>query len=832
VSAAEDNAEAVALWDRYDEVGELSLLDRAIGLLRRGLGEPGVPSAIQLILKHNLVGALLARALRSGRLEEVREAVFLAQEVARHTDSTDPRYPGRVNNVGYTLQQYFLRTRDTSVLAEAVAAFEVAFGFDASPAHAGNLAEALRHSFGVHRDPAVLDRAVALARSAAAVDRRHLLFARFQANLALLLHTRYRVTSDPAELIQARRSILAALAGTPSGHPNEAERMSTYVSVLHEIYRQHETASNLNAFRAAARRAEKVVPQEHPSHTGVLHLRALADFHQARTTGNRAAQATSRLWFRQGVDAVTLPVAERVGVARSWAAAALLHGDLAEAGWAFARAVELLPLTAARHLQPLDRQREIAQFSSLVSDAAACALAADDARLALTLLEQGRGVLIGQAVESWQELDRLEQIRPDLARTFRRLRLQPVPDDENDSLASSFADAEQRRQAAEEWDALLVAVRREPGFDDFLRAPSLDQLLTAGREGPVVIVNVSELRCDTLIVGPSGLRRLPMPWLDGAEVGEQATAFTEAVRSGRDPARSPTQQAAAEATARAVLAWLWRAVTGPILSELGLTGTRGPLPRLWWVSTGALALLPVHAAGEYAAPGAVSGDSALDHVVSSYTPTVRSLLHHRAQVAGRARDEPGPALVVALTSTPGAGALPGADVEARLLIDELWPDARILRDAAATRAAVLAALPGRRRVHFACHARSGGETALLLHDHQEAPLTLTDIAELHLTEADLAYLSACETTVSPLALADEAVHLTGAFHLAGFHHVIGTLWRAADDVSARVAQSCHRAVLATGTAGSARALHRAVQTERQLAPAVPTLWSAHLHTGI
>ncbi|MGW7788044.1 hypothetical protein, partial [Streptomyces tricolor] len=66
----------------------------------------------------------------------------------------------------------------------------------------------------------------------------------------------------------------------------------------------------------------------------------------------------------------------------------------------------------------------------------------------------------------------------------------------------------------------------------------------------------------------------------------------------------------------------------------------GPLPRLWWCPTGALALLPLHAA---VLPCTGDGPPsppvyAHDLVVSSYVPTLGSLLHARerpAPVAGR-----------------------------------------------------------------------------------------------------------------------------------------------------------------------------------------------------
>ena len=63
----------------------------------------------------------------------------------------------------------------------------------------------------------------------------------------------------------------------------------------------------------------------------------------------------------------------------------------------------------------------------------------------------------------------------------------------------------------------------------------------------------------------------------------------------------------------------------------------------------------------------------------------------------------------------------------------------------------------------------------MLHDHEDTALTVAEIAQLDLPDADLAFLSACNTTDTAPRLVDEAVHITGAFHLAGYRHVIGTL---------------------------------------------------------
>ena len=55
-------------------------------------------------------------------------------------------------------------------------------------------------------------------------------------------------------------------------------------------------------------------------------------------------------------------------------------------------------------------------------------------------------------------------------------------------------------------------------------------------------------------------------------------------------------------------------------------------------------------------------------------------------------------------------------------------------------------------------------------------------------------------------LLDETIHLTAAFQLAGYPHVIGTLWTIYDSIAVDVARAFHLA-------------------------AVPAKWAAYLHTG-
>jgi hypothetical protein len=152
-------------------------------------------------------------------------------------------------------------------------------------------------------------------------------------------------------------------------------------------------------------------------------------------------------------------------------------------------------------------------------------------------------------------------------------------------------------------------------------------------------------------------------------------------------------------------------------------------------------------------------------------------------------------------------------------------DSKMLAEAVRVRREALA-------MTAAGHPGRTGLSLLYLDDHDTDPLTVADVASRRLP-GGLAYLSACETTVTSVALVNESVHLTGAFQLAGYQHVVGTLWRAGDYPSALLARDFYTALVAggAGASGAARALHQATTQLRRQFPDRPTLWAGYIHAG-
>jgi CHAT domain-containing protein len=184
-------------------------------------------------------------------------------------------------------------------------------------------------------------------------------------------------------------------------------------------------------------------------------------------------------------------------------------------------------------------------------------------------------------------------------------------------------------------------------------------------------------------------------------------------------------------------------------------------------------------------------------------------------------------LLVGMPTTPGGHpALDGVATELEHLTG-LLPEHSVLMGPRATRKSVLAALPQHSVVHLACHGASNWDdpmaSGLLLHDHQDSPLTVADLAGLDLGDAQMAYLSACDTAVGNQRLADESVHLTSALQLAGYRHVIGTLWPVGDLTSARVTRDFYAKLMEEASATprverAPYALHKAIRGNPQYPP--------------
>jgi CHAT domain-containing protein len=200
---------------------------------------------------------------------------------------------------------------------------------------------------------------------------------------------------------------------------------------------------------------------------------------------------------------------------------------------------------------------------------------------------------------------------------------------------------------------------------------------------------------------------------------------------------------------------------------------------------------------------------------------------------------------VTMPTTPGQRSLDGVDRE-KLIVDEACKDVyscEVLKCPTAQR--VLEDMARSDIIHFACHGASDptnpSDSHLLLQRiGVSGPvvdrLTVSSITNIEKPgRAWIAYLSACSTAeVKASSLADEGLHIVSAFQVAGFAHVIGSLWSVDDDVCAQVARLFYEDLTKSSKTlysnrSVAAALRSAVLQVRSTCD--PSTWAAFIHSG-
>jgi tetratricopeptide (TPR) repeat protein len=816
----------------------------------------------------------------TGRIELLKEAVDASRKAVIATAEANPDRADYLNSLGGSLQKLYESTGQTEVLVEAVQAGRDAAG--ASPAnhpfralYLCNLGGALQRLFDRTQRAADLAEAVEAGReSVRTAPRDHPNRALLLASFGSALQEAFDQTGRTQYLSEAVRIKRDALAALPLGHVHRVGYLSNLSTSLITRFRSLGEIDDLAEAVQVGRDAVAAAPDDYIDKEKSLSNLGLALTLLFEQTGKPEHLEEARQCFRLIVANPLGSPGRRITAYRQLAVLAdRTERGAREALAAMEAAVALVPLALPRALDRSDREHQLGELGSFAGAAACAAVEAHDAQRAVQLLEATRGVLVADSIDARSsDLTRLREAHPELAERFESLRLRrealEVPDNAPtvitaaaripDAGGVSWTDvlyeeaqarSRARAQAQEEWLRLVDEIQAVDGFGDFLGTPTIDDLAAQAGEGPVVFIVTSQRRCDALILSNepgARVRSVPLEGLTEAEAYRQTARLVGATYAAADAASTPAGRRAAQQQILEVLAWLWDTVTEPVLTALGHTAARprpddADCPRVWWCPVGPIAAMPLHAAGHHA--DLLSEDperraeprTVLDRVVSSYTTTVRALAYARARPA---RPEPR-TVIVAVPDAPGTDRLAGAQEE-REIISSLIPEAHILPHP--TRETVLTALELEQYpiAHFACHGYADwsrpADSRLILYDHLETPLTVADLNTRHVTGA-LAYLSACESTMPSPRLADEALNMAGAFHLAGYARVVGTLWSVNDQVAKFLAAGFYAILTKNGTeppdtTRAPYALHQATRELRVRYPAAASLWASHTFTGI
>ncbi|KAI3324109.1 hypothetical protein HD806DRAFT_494139 [Xylariaceae sp. AK1471] len=759
--------------ERYDQNHSVADLDKAIRLLR--LAVDITPKERDTDLRdylHELGNLFAYKYFETTALSDIDEAVRLLQEAVELTANENGEERGRVlHDLAKRLGQRYDRTNSLSDLNEVLQAAREASALTSEEnkvqlaACLNTLGLALRARYSKLGDEADLEEGKkVLWKAIDQSEEDYTVQANTYNTLACLFSTRYDKTSDLVDLEEAIQLTKKAVDITPFEDAPHATWSSNLADLLHEKYQATGSTDDLD--------------------------HAVINYHHALCQ-----------WMS--------PIGERVEAGLKALQACRLTMNWDQAREISETSIGLIQKLTPRSLEIEDKQYVLGRVAGIVSEAVAVALQTDQGPfVALNILERGRGVIAASILEMRSDLTDLQEHYPQLAEQFVRLR----DDMELPSVANRVGGiirhkkkpwrlpAQERFDMATKLNEVIDEIRQKPGFGAFLLQPTAEDMQAAAECGPIVVINVNDFRSDAILIEQHQIRSLPLPRMNTAEIEAQ-------IRT---------------AQGFEVLVWLWDVLANPILTSLGINhapSNAEELPRVWWIPTGPLSRLPLHAAGRHMDR---SGETVLDRVVSSYSSSVRAIINCRRWpvAAPTAQDE---AVLLGMSHTPGLGQLYFAANE----VAEVRKTCKMLSlnvvEPQSKKRDVMLSLKTCKIFHFAGHGYTDTsdplQSYLVLEDWRKHRLAVADLLQIDLRRSQpfLAYLSACGTAqIEDNEHLDESMHLISAFQLAGFRHIIGTLWQVNDRCCADLARITYEAIGAQGITDDSvcRGLHKATRALR------------------
>ncbi|KAM3533265.1 hypothetical protein MY4038_003490 [Beauveria bassiana] len=738
---------------RFEPTRTKDDLDRTIQLLEQALVLTTSTDTNWALQSHNLGDCYGERFEINGHIEDLNRGIMLLEQAATSSAQTrDMQLQGRsLSNLAYRLRRRFDWTGSMNDLNRAIAACERSSHMSVENHDLAErmtcLGTCLARRFERAGSTEDLDRALQVLRSAVRLmptDYQH--YGETLNNLGTTLGLRYGMTKSATDLDDAIEATGKALKALPSDDPVRILALSNLAIWLSMLSEEKGLRSDLDRAIEVSGEAIKILPVDHVQRPLMLNNRGQFFLRRMKLDNSTCDQTLALDHFQQGLDCPNTRPTVRATLAQSCGEIFISRLDWQRAASMLGTAVDLLPLLSPKSLQHLDKQHELKRFQGLSSIAVSVALNANLGPVhALQLLESGRNIISNMLMEVRADISVLEQHHPDLAKEFCRLRdVLDTPESTAGVSGTSNNRTESRMKADDDLRDVLGKIRLCHGFERFALPPDENEIKAAANPDPIIVVNANAYRSDAILITKDQIRLLELPNLKAIEV---LCLFLKARQSGMHSSSSTSK----------LLGLLWDTLCEPVLDALGYCSpvTDDNWPHVWWIPVHGLSILPLHAAGHHELR---SGRSVIDRVMSSYATSVKQLIRgresHNRQSAGPPSNK---ALVIGMSDTPAfgqSGSLPFAATEVAM-VERVCSSLKLqLSRPELRRASVLGQLRSCRIFHFAGHGKT----------HELEP-------------------SKCGAALSGIVLPDEAINLASAFQLAGFRHVVGTLWEVRDKSS-------------------------------------------------
>ncbi|KAK6356077.1 hypothetical protein TWF718_000451 [Orbilia javanica] len=654
-------------------------------------------------------------------------------------------------------------------------------------------------------------------------------------NLSKCYSSRFERLGNQEDLEKAIEAAQKAISTTFEDDPDAAGYFNDLSIYYHSKFDRLGMSKDLE--RAMEYAQQAVAATSENSLNKAACLNNLSNCYSSRFDeyGSREDLAKAIIYTKDAFSTLYVSLLSKVRIWKRLSLLYYLFGDRTRAANTAADAIFLLPWVSPRYNPRHDQEHTISQASVLSS--LACSLALQAGRPAIEafgLIEIGRAVTASLAIDLQTDVFALREFYPELYERYETLRYQfsVVSSGEFDVLPESKTPKSHRDKSSHierELTRVEDEIRMMPGFAGFQLPPRPEELKEMAKEGPLVAFNISDIRSDALIITNTEIKALNLEYLDYAEAVRRMSGMSQI--SNRHPqVLYKNNERMAE-----LLKWLWLVAVKPVFEELGFleraTLPKGPeLPRIWWVTGGVMGPAPLHVAGIYnGLDEKLPMESAIDFAISSYISTAKALKFARDRLQRQVTEVQGEALLISAHDDDL-----DFEGEIRSIEGVIERHFRTVRLRNGSKEEALRHIEQSSIVHFSCHGISVGfepsseppkspsDSFLLLAGSLESlddpaeKLTVDDLVKIKHPRAQLAFLAACSTAgISAEKLKDEMIHIANTFQLAGYPHVVGTLWQADDEAATFISKAFYENLLRDGPQnlryGVATALHQAIR---------------------
>ncbi|KAG8753507.1 hypothetical protein FRC12_011518, partial [Ceratobasidium sp. 428] len=622
----------------YKTFGRLQDLEAAISCLSTALSRspddhPGTPAIL-----NNLANALSSRYNRLGVLADLDEAINNQVQAVNHTPDDHPGKPQRLTNLGTLYHDRFQRLGDFTDLEEDITCQLRALAI--SPRQhtlryvpCVNAGAALFTRFRHTKNLSDINGAIENFKEALTVvplghtDEHILLNNLGTAQYSRFCHLRELVDLEEAIDLQTRAALLLS-----DEHPDKPRWLNNLGVSCLSLFENSNNMTDLDNAIKYQTQASLLLPHDHPLQS-MLQCNLGKSYRSRIQLGESADLDQCLDCFRRAAEAFTGPPSERLTAAREWARLSFEKRP-AVARDAYTQVMELIQRVVWLGSTVEHQFNRIETIGDIALEASTAAIIYEDYNTALEWLDEGRSIVWKQLLGLRAPLDELFNVDKSLAQELKQVNqdlesisnISTVPHSTSIETTSLERTAQKQRRLAERWEELVRQVRLLPGMSGFLLPKRTTEMVAAARTGAVVSIVVHPHQSNALVIAQNSTKvdRIVLPRLSLDKANRAHQQFARSLRSQGRGDRGITNMLSSEDAFDKTLLMLWADIVKPVLEFLGHTDTPLPeeLPRIIWCTTGALNILPLHAAGNYNEPGC----TLCERAVSSYTPYLSALL--------------------------------------------------------------------------------------------------------------------------------------------------------------------------------------------------------------